>query len=196
MSRSTNQLNSFSAAFIQYQQAQQEVHDRVMFAAETIRNTTRKLTVPIPTQFRWAVKDIQLVDFRVMKQTEYGYALDQSAEVCKGEVPITEETMVFFTVKHFASKPHQVSLPVKYLTKDPVAIAQWVRSTARAEAPKERENYIAAMKNHLDEAQKKLDSAQFSFQHASNKPDVKARTDRKLRADRRQARKEALTESA
>lgn len=196
MSRSTNKLNSFSAAFIQHQEAQQVLYDRVAFAAEVIGNTTRKLTVPVPVQFRWAVKGIQFIDFRVMEQTDYHYAVDKSEAVSKGEIPITEETTLFFTVKHFASKPQQISLPVKYLTNDPVAIAQWVRTTAREEAPKERENYLTALKKNLDEAQKKLDQAQFSFQFASDKPALKVPTDRALRAERRQKRKETIIEAA
>lgn len=192
MSRSTNKLNPFLAAFTQYQEAQQVLYDRVAFTADVIENTTRKLTVPVPVQFRWAVKGpIQFVDFRIMRQTKYGYAEDQSKAVVKGEIPITEETTLFFTVKHLASKPHQVSLPVKYLTKDSVAIAQWVRSTARSEAPKEREDHLIFLKESLEEAQKKFEQAELSFKSASDKPELKTPTDRKLRAQRRQARREA-----
>jgi len=206
MSMTTRNFTTLADSINSVINAEAELSNRILFAAEVIRNTTRKLTVSYDPQFAWTRgygKASQFTNFKfnvAEKKTEGTFDL---RDMYEDKELIYETKISFQGILRNGQVTEPISLPVGLLMNDPIAVAQYVRKTSQSTAEKQyQEQLVSARKNvretadklkkTQDELLKAQQEAEKALQDLEKKTLVKPPTDKVARRARRQKKIEAV----
>jgi hypothetical protein len=200
MSMTTRNFTTLANSINSVINAETELSNRILFAAEVIRNTVRKLTVSYDPQFSWTrgyASPSQFTNFKFNvadKKTEGAFDL---REMYEDKDLIYETKISFQGILRNGQVTEPISLPIGLLMNDPIAVAQYVRKTSQSTAEKEYHTQLAdarknvqntadKLKRTQDELLKVQQEAEKALQDLEKKTLVKSPTDKAARRARRQ----------
>lgn len=154
------------------------LENRVMEAAEVIRNTLRKMTGVIPQELEWAKNlnyssKIAHIDGIIKPRNPElrNSDLNVTSRILDKSLAYSDDFVVEFTFTSYWGRENTGRIPLGLLKGDPMAVAQYVRKLCRAAnkraiienkatALKEYNDAVAEQKKIVERAAQKLEIAQ------------------------------------
>lgn len=155
------------------------LENRVMEAAEVIRNTLRKMTGVIPKELEWATNlnyssVIAHIDGIIKPRNpemRNSSDLNVTSQVLNKSLAYNDDYVVEFTFTSYWNRENTGRIPLGLLKGDPIAVAQYVRKLCRAAnkraiienkaaALKEYNDAVTEQKKIVEKAEQKLELAQ------------------------------------
>lgn len=152
----TKKQDSFLEETKQYYTAKTALEQRLNVAAEIIRNTSRKLTVPVPEELHWGY-GYTFTEYRVINTAVSKY---------RNEV---EEQLMLEDSLQFTVNSKKYAVPLQLLTNDPVSVAQYVRKLTRETFEKNKKLSLSEVKKEISTLQKQQEVAQLKYETLRNR---------------------------
>lgn len=147
----TKKQDRFLEETKQYYISKSALEQRLNFAAEVIRNTRNKLTIPLPEELHWSYWDV-FTDFRVINSV---------SNTARKE---TVEQLGLEDLLQFTRKDKKYTFPLRLLTNDPVSVAQYVRKLSRNAYEKQKALSIVQAEKEISTLKEKQEMAQLSYE--------------------------------